>query len=351
MDYYKTLNIDKKATQDEIKKAYRKLAIKYHPDKNQGNKEAEEKFKEISEAYEVLSDPKKREEYDTYGSVGSGPRLDPNDIFKDFFGRAGGFGGFNPFGDIFGNGNRHSNTNYKDMPQAGKDVYIKLNISLKEAYYGVSKDITVKEYTICNKCNGDGGTTEKCKKCNGTGMFVQRSGFTIMQTTCPYCSGSGIELKDKCNICHGEGYTAKDKNVTVNIPKGSFSGLKLKLSNNGYPGKNSGPSGNAFIIIEVSDDDKFNRHQNDLITTFGIKYSDILFGAKKDINIFDTIVSFNIPKMYDITEPIYIENKGFKDLKSNNYGKLIICLQLDLPKKEISDNIKQEIIDLESKLY
>lgn len=351
MDYYNILNIDKKATQDEIKRAYRKLAIKYHPDKNQGNKDAEEKFKEISEAYEVLSDPKKREEYDTYGSVGNGPRLDPNDIFKEFFGRSGGFNPFGGFGDIFGNNHRYSNANYKDMPQQGKDTYIKLSISLKESYIGISKEITIKDYSTCTKCNGSGGTTGVCKKCNGSGMFVQRSGFTIMQTTCPHCGGTGTEIISKCTECHGEGYVTSDKKVTVNIPKGSFTGLKLKLANSGYPGKNGGNKGNAFIIIEVLNDNKFNRNQNDLITTYKIKYSDILFGGTKEIDIFGTICNFTIPKLYDITEPIFIENKGFKDLKSNNYGKLIICLCIDIPVKEPTEDIKQSLLDIESKIY
>jgi molecular chaperone DnaJ len=349
MDYYKTLNIDKNASQDEIKKAYRKLAIKYHPDKNPGNKEAEDKFKEISEAYEILSDENKRKEYDTYGSVGNGPRLDPNDIFSQFFGRSG---GFNPFGDIFGGGfggfNRQS---HGSMPIDGKDIYIPVTITLKESYLGASKNILIKEYTTCDSCHGEGGDKAICKHCNGSGMITQRNGFMVMQSTCPHCQGTGKIITNKCKKCNGNGYIPSNKEVSINIPKGCFNGLKLKLNGKGYPGKNGGSYGDAIVILEVKDDETFYRSENNLITSFAVKYSDILFGGEKTINVFGTDVKFTIKKLYDIQKPIIIENKGFKDLRSSNYGQLIIGLYVQMPTKNIDDDIKNKLLDIESKIY
>ena len=354
MDYYKTLNIDKNASQEEIKKAYRKLAIKYHPDKNPGNKEAEQKFKEVSEAYEILSDVNKRKEYDTYGKVGSGPHLDPNDIFRDIFGRSN--GGFNPFGDIFGGfsgfggfGDRQQSTSSTAID--GNDINIAISISLKDAYHGCSKEINLNEYIECSSCHGEGGTIGTCKHCNGTGMFTQRNGFMIMQTTCPECHGIGKHVISKCSACNGTGYKTNNKTVSINIPKGCFSGLKLKLSGKGYPGKNGGAHGDAYIIVEVKPDTgEFHREHNNLITYYGIKYSDMLFGSEKTINVFGDIVKFKIPKLYDIQKPIIIENKGFKDIRYNNYGQLIICLYIEIPKKDIS-KIKNKLLDIEKEIY
>jgi len=347
MDYYKTLGVDKNATQEQIKKAYRKLAIKYHPDKNQGNKDAENKFKEVSEAYEVLSDENKRREYDQFGRVGNnGPRMSPEDLFRDIF---GGFGdGFGPFGSMFGQRNK---SNFSSMRQDGKMNNIHLTISLEEAYYGCSKEIEIDAFDSCKACNGEGGEISKCSHCNGTGMQIQQNGFMTIQSTCRYCGGIGKTIIKKCNKCNGLGFTSKKEKLKINIPKGADDGNNLRVPNKGFPGKNGGNFGDLIISLHLKEDLLYKRIDNDLIYTCNVKMSEILCGANKIIKIFKDDISFTIKELYDISKPIIIENKGFKDLRFNNYGNLIICLNILLPDKKISNENKDALLKLEKLIY
>ena len=352
MDYYNILGINKNASQDEIKKAYRKLAIKYHPDKNPGDKEAEKKFKDVAEAYSILSDTNKRAEYDKFGSVGNTHNnINPEDIFKDIFGAFGGgfhspFGSFNsPFGSSFNNRNQN-------QPIPGENEYLELEISFKEAYLGCSKDISIHKYHNCEKCNGKGGEISTCKHCNGQGMIVNRNGFTIIQQTCPYCHGTGQSVNKKCNTCNGTGYTSETSTIKINIPAGVSSGNKLRVPDCGYPGKNNGPNGSLFVIIKCpSEYNNFDRNNNTLILKYDVNFADIILGSSQTIDLFGKQFNFDIPKKYDISKPLIFKNKGFNDIRTNIKGDFIICLNLKVPTKNITKELELQLKDLVKKLY
>ena len=245
MDYYQILGIDRNCSQDDIKKAYRKLAIKYHPDKNPSNKEAEEKFKQITEAYEVLSNPEKKQQYDMFGSIDNN-NFNGRDPFNPF--DIGGMftGGWQ---DLF-NGMRDRSSRY---PRAvkGKDVKINLNIDLEESYKGSVKHINCDIFHICDHCDGEGGTFQQCGHCRGTGMSTMARGGMMFSHTCEYCGGNGKLLQNKCQNCNGTGYTSTKESTTINIPQGIDNGNLLRVAGKGYPGKNGGQTGNLYIQINL----------------------------------------------------------------------------------------------------
>ena len=261
-DYYEVLGVDKKASADEIKKAYKKMAIKYHPDRNPGDKEAEDKFKEAAEAYEVLSDDNKRARYDQFGHAGmggaagggyGGQNMSMDDIFSmfgDIFGGHGGFGGFGGFG---GGGQRQQARRFR-----GSDLRIKVKLSLKEIAEGVEKKLKLKKYVPCTHCGGTGAEgnsgTETCPECHGTGSVTrtQQSIFGMMQTqsVCPRCNGEGKIIKDKCSHCSGEGIVYAEEIVTVKIPAGVAEGMQLSMNGKGNAGKRNGVPGDLLILVE-----------------------------------------------------------------------------------------------------
>lgn len=362
MDYYKVLGIDKSASQDEIKKAYRKLAIKYHPDKNPGNKEAEAKFKKLGEAYSVLSDEKKRKQYDTYGTVdGNGFQGNPNDIFKDLFkdiggfgpfgGGFGGFGGFggSPFGDIFGN-RQHRNT--ENYPQQGEDEKTVVDITFEEAYKGCKKEIEIHKHSLCPDCHGKKGEYSQCSHCNGNGMIVEKHGFTIMQRTCPYCGGTGKSLSKSCKTCNGTGYKSINEKLMITIPAGVNTNSKLRVPNMGYPGINGGPNGHLYVIIRTTNEYKnFYRRENDLILTYNTRFDSIILGDHLNIDLFGENFPLNIPAKYDISKPLIFHNKGFVSPGTKNKGDFIICLNLKVPNKDLSDKEIKKLKELAKDLY
>ena len=346
-DYYEVLGLSKDASSDDIKKSYRKLAKKYHPDINK-EAGAEEKFKEINEAYEVLSDPQKKQIYDQYGHAGlenggmggfegfsgfgGGGFTDINDIFETFM---GGMGGFSNFG--FG-GNRSSRSN---SPIKGENRYMQMSIEFLEAVKGIKKTITISVDKKCDKCDGTGAKSkndiETCKTCNGTGKVTRqtRTAFGVMQTVadCPDCNGTGKHIKNKCPNCNGTGYINKKENVEVNIPAGISSGQQVRLSGYGERGYNGGPNGDLYIEIIVKPHRYFVREGNDIYITVPISAIDATLGCKVDVPTCNGDVSLTIPPGSQPGQKLRIKGYGVKSLRSNQVGDQYVELKVEIPTK------------------
>jgi molecular chaperone DnaJ len=237
------------------------------------------------------------------------------------------------------------------MMSQGKPVHKSVTISLQESYYGCSKEIDVDEFTECSSCNGNGGELQTCQYCHGNGVRIQQNGFMTIQTTCDKCGGAGKIISKRCSVCNGTGYNSKKSKITINIPKGIDNGISLRISGKGYPGKNGGQSGDLIVTINIKEELTLKRINDDLLYTYNIKLSDILCGSTKSIDIFSEKIKFTIDKLYDISKPIIIENKGFKSIRGNHYGNLIICLNLMLPNKELSEDTKNKLVELEKEIY
>ena len=337
-DYYKILGVAENASDKDIKSAYRKLAIKYHPDKNKNDKNAEEKFKEISEAYDTLSDKSKRDQYDQqrknpFGSGSfhnSGNGFNPADIFNQFFG--GNFSGTSSFNERAQNFNENLN------------LKIRINISFEDSYNGCVKDISYNKFVKCKHCNGIGYDTNSkvnsCHRCNGNGYitnFVNTFfGRTKETFKCPDCDGLGKIYEKKCNHCHGVGKTSEHVSFTVKIPQGAYNGMELRIQGKGNESRNG--IGDLFLslaIPQTSIDSTFSRGNNfDLSTQYGISYYDLLLGTEKEITLPDgTKKIFKIPKNFNLRNSLRIRDAGFKvltgGLNSKKNGDLVISLYLN----------------------
>lgn len=340
MNYYQILGVDKNCNNDQLKKAYRKLAIKYHPDKNPGDKEAQEKFKQITHAYQVLSDQQKRRNYDNFGDE-QGRQSSPfGHGFNPFD-----FGDFNPFNPF---GGRAHQTKPSERKYPGQDIIQSLYITFKQSYYGVVKQIKVTQYSTCTECKGYGGKTTECPTCHGHGRVTSRNGNMFMTTTCPQCRGNGIVTSDTCKHCNGTGYTANETTKKISIPKGIRPGMKLRLSHLGYPGINGGPNGDLYITVNVQQNIKYNhlsRRGDVLVIKQSIKYSDLLNGITKNVKLFQQEIPITIPPLYDIQKPIQIPGKGF----NNNFMQVI--LKLEIPKSIPSQTSIQKIKEIEREIF
>ena len=305
-DYYEVLGVSKTATDEEIKKAYRKLALKYHPDYNPGDKTAEEKFKEINEAHEVLSDPEKRKRYDQFGFAGVDPNyaasqgagaggfgggfggVDLGDIFGDIFG--GGFGGF-------AGGSTRANPN---APRKGQDIRVRITLTFDEAVHGCKKNITITRQQTCTECNGTGaapGTSpEVCPDCNGRGYTIQqqRTPFGVMQSQqpCTRCGGKGKLIKTPCKVCHGSGRVATKKTLEVNIPMGIDDDQSFALRGMGDAGANGGPAGDVIVMVTVRPDELFQRDGYDVWVTIPITFSQAVLGDNITVPTIDGKVEY-----------------------------------------------------------
>ncbi len=297
-DYYEVLGVDRSASADDIKKAYRKLAIKYHPDKNPGNKEAEEKFKEAAEAYSVLSDAEKKARYDQFGHAGvegAGPDFSGgfgnlNDILNDLFGGAfgGGFGGFSGFGG-FGGGTRQQRVS------RGRDIRVRVKLTLEEIANGVEKEISIEKSVPCTECSGKGAKNSSdiktCPACNGTGE-VQRVtnsflGQTITRSTCQQCNGEGKIISNPCRNCSGSGLVRKRETIKVRIPAGVEAGMQLTLQGQGHAAKNNGINGDLLVVIEEQEHPNLKREGNNLYYTKIISVPDAILGSETEIPCLD----------------------------------------------------------------
>lgn len=341
-DFYELLGVNKDATDQEIKKAYRKLAMKYHPDKNAGDKEAEEKFKEINEAYEVLSDKEKRERYDRFGpdaynSSGfggggfSGAGFDFDDLFSDLFsGFGGGFGGFSS----------RSSRNSAKMPRKGQDIRIKLTITFEESAFGVKKDIELPAEDNCQFCNGtgakDGTSKEKCKTCNGEGMITKTVrtplGTMMNQSVCPDCHGTGERIIDKCTHCSGTGRIKDKKKVSIDIPAGIADQNTLKIQGQGQAGYNGGPRGDLLVVITVKPHQMFKRDGYDVKLDMPITFVQAALGDEVEVPTLDGKVKYKIPEGTQSGTVFRLKGKGIHQLHSKARGDQLIKVIVEVPK-------------------
>ena len=345
-DYYEVLGVSKDASEDEIKKAYRKLAIKYHPDRNPGDKEAEEKFKEAAEAYEVLHDPDKRRQYDQFGFNGpqgglggfGGGGMDMDDIFTmfgDIFGGHSGFGGFGGFG---GGGQQHSQRVYR-----GSDLRLKVKLSLQDIASGVTKRFKVREDVTCEQCKGTGAEggaqPETCPTCHGSGMVSRsvRSMFGIMttQTECPTCHGEGTVIKNKCKACDGTGVVKGDKIVEVNIPAGVEEGMVLNVHGKGNAGPHNGVPGDIQVLIEEEKSDTFVRDKQDVIYNLLLDFPTAALGGDAEIPTIDgKKIALKIAPGTQPGNVVRLRGKGLPAVKGYGSGKgdIVVNMSVFVPK-------------------
>ena len=345
-DFYEILGVAKNSSEDEIKKAYRKLAMKYHPDRNPDSKESEEKFKEVKEAYEMLTNPEKREAYDRYGHAG----VDPNMGGGGFGGGAGGFGDAfgDIFGDIFGGGGRGRNAG----PQVyrGADLRYNLEISLEQAAHGFDTTIRVPSWDKCDTCHGSGakpGTSPStCSTCAGHGQVRMQQGFFSIQQTCPKCHGNGKVITDPCAPCGGQGRIKRNKTLEVKIPVGIDSGMRIRSSGNGEPGTNGGPSGDLYVEIHIKPHNVFTREGDDLHCEMPISFVKATLGGEIEVPTLSGKVSFTIPEGTQSAKVFRLKGKGIKGVRSGFAGDLFCHMAVETPVK-LTDKQKDLLKEFE----
>ncbi|MBX9633027.1 MAG: molecular chaperone DnaJ [Burkholderiales bacterium] len=333
-DYYETLGVNRDATDDEIKKAYRKLAMKYHPDRNPDSKDSEEKFKEAKEAYEVLSDAQKRAAYDAYGHAG----VDPSAAAGAGAG-AQGFGGFaDAFGDIFGEifgGAGGSGGRQRSNVYRGADLRYNLEISLEEAARGTETRIRIPTMEECETCHGSGakpGTQPKtCSTCNGQGQVRMQQGFFSIQQTCPKCHGSGKVVETPCGTCSGVGRIKRQKTLSVKIPAGVDEGDRIRLAGEGEAGVNGGPSGDLYVVIHIREHAVFQRDHNDLHCEMPISFTTAALGGEIEIPTLDGAAKIKIPAETQTDKVFRLRGKGIKGVRSNTHGDLMCHVVVETP--------------------
>jgi molecular chaperone DnaJ len=359
-DYYEILGVSRSSSVDEIKAAYRKHAMKYHPDRNPGNKEAEEIFKEGAEAYEVLSDPNKRARYDQFGHQGmSGTDFhgfdNVNDIFSAFSDIFSGFGGGSIFDDIFGGGSRRSSSRYRSPGIQGSDLKVTLKMTLEEIAVGVERTLKVKKYTTCGNCSGSGAkpgsSSVECPTCHGTGEIrhVSRSMFGqyINVSVCPTCNGEGKVIKDKCTVCLGEGRVKGESTVKVNIPAGVNTGNYIPLRGQGNTGIRGGEPGDLIIVIEELQHEHFIREEDDIIYNLTISITDAVLGAEVDVPMLDGSAKVKIEPGTQPGKILRMREKGIKHLNHHgrgdqlNYVNIYIPAKLTSKEKELFRNLSR----------
>lgn len=339
-DFYEVLGVSKTASADEIKKAYRKLAMKYHPDRNPDDPQAEEKFKEASMAYEVLSDDQKRSTYDRmghaafengmggaggFGGFGGFSSSNLNDILNDLFGQGGGGG----FTDMFGGRSSRSN-----RPQRGSDLRYMLDLTLEEAVNGTKKDITFTAPAPCEACDGKGAKNpddiKTCSTCGGAGVVRMQQGFFAVQQTCPTCHGSGKEIKNPCNVCHGSGLENKSKTLEVTIPAGVDNGDRVRLSGEGEAVV-GGENGDLYVEIRVQPHSLFTREGADLYMDVPISFTDAALGREIEVPTLDGRVNLRIPEGTQSHKMFRIKGKGVTPVRTSMKGDLICRVIVETP--------------------
>ncbi|MGK7395031.1 MAG: molecular chaperone DnaJ [Candidatus Cyclobacteriaceae bacterium M3_2C_046] len=336
-DYYEILGVDQSASTDELKKAYRKIAIKYHPDKNPDDPTAEEKFKEAAEAYEVLSNSEKRQRYDQFGHQGvngggfGGGGMSMDDIFSQF---SDIFGGGSPFESFFGGGGRSGSRRRK-----GSNLRIKLKLSLEEVANGVEKKIKVKRYVSCDTCGGNGsknGTSlQTCAHCSGSGQVRKvvntMLGQMVSASTCPVCNGEGKIVSQNCSTCHGEGRTMHDEVIPVKIPAGVSEGMQLSMSGKGNVPKRGGVPGDLLIVIEEEDNDTLKRDGNNIVFDLYLNFADAALGTSVEVPTINGKVKIKLDAGTQSGKILRLRGKGIKDINGYGYGDQLIHVNVWTP--------------------
>jgi len=363
-DYYEVLGVDKSASADEIKKAYRKMAIKYHPDKNPGDKEAEEKFKEAAEAYEVLSDPQKKQRYDQFGHAGmggasgfhGGQQMNMEDIFSmfgDIFGGHSAGGGFG-FGDIFGGGAGGGGRRQR----RGSDLRIKVKVTLDEVATGVDKKVKVKKMVPCQHCNGSGsadGVKDTCPTCKGSGR-IQRTrqgifGMQYVQEMCPDCQGEGQKIRTKCPHCGGDGVVRDEEIITIHIPAGVAEGMQLTVSGKGNAAPRGGINGDLLVLIEEEEHKELIRDEHNLIYNLLLSVPTAALGGQVEIPSLQGPVKINIPAGTQPGKVLRLRGKGLPQIdgygRQLSVGDLLVNIGVYIPEK-LSKEEKKWMEDFQS---
>ncbi len=353
-DYYELLGVERGASAEELKKAYRKKAVQFHPDKNPGNKEAEEMFKKVSHAYEVLSDPEKRAAYDRYGAaafeggggvprgpggMGGGGFHDPFDIFREVFGQQGGAGGI--FEEMFGGGGRaRSGSGGRD----GDDLRYDLEISLEDAARGVEKEISFRKNVTCERCDGNGAEPGSkrvtCPTCRGAGQIRRSGGIITFTQTCPTCGGLGTKVDKPCTACKGEGRVAKVTKLNVRIPAGVDTGSRLRSSGNGEAGVAGGQAGDLYIVLSVKEHELFERQGEDLFCEIPIKFTLATLGGTIEVPTLFGKASLKIPTATQSGTTFRLRGKGMPSLRGGHQGDQLVRVQVEVPQSLTAEQRK-----------
>lgn len=348
-DYYSMLGVPRSASAEDLKKAYRKKAMEFHPDRNPGNKEAEEKFKKVSRAYEILGDDAKRKLYDQHGEaafdpngMGAGPGrgpgggfrgADPRDIFEQMFGGGG-------FGDMFGGGGGQAREN------DGEDLRVDLKITLEEAAEGVERKIPYRKHVACAKCAGSGAEPgskkSRCPTCGGQGQVVRSNGFFQMRQVCPSCGGQGERIEKPCKPCSGEGRTVAESTVSLRIPPGVDTGTKLRSSGNGSAGRRGGAAGDLYVYVTVAEHELFERDGDDLACSVPVKFSVAALGGKIVVPKLKGKTNLNIPAGTQGGTIFRLRGEGMPALRGSASGDLLVRVDIDVPKK-MTDKEKEAL--------
>ncbi|MBI1884505.1 MAG: molecular chaperone DnaJ [Chlamydiae bacterium] len=343
-DYYELLGVNRSASPDELKKAYRQLALKYHPDRNPGDKAAEEKFKEISEAYEILSDSEKRAQYDRFGHAGVGAGrasggggggfgIDLEEALRTFMGEFGRGGGGGIFDDFFSFGSRRQRG--ESHGEDGEDLQYELVLPLREAVFGCKKEIAFEHLEKCSDCKGEGveigSHRETCPQCHGSGQVHRSQGFFSISQTCPRCRGRGQFVAHPCKNCRGEGRSRAHRKVSVKVPPGVETGSRLKMSGEGNGGVRGGRSGSLYILIHVEEDEFFTREGNDVLCEVPVPFYMAALGGEIQVPTLEGAAMLKIPPGTQTHKIFRLKGKGIKDLGGYGHGDQLVRVMVEIP--------------------
>ena len=344
-DFYEVLGVDRNVDNNSLKSAYRKLAMKFHPDKNPGNEKAEKKFKEVSEAYDVLSNPEKKAAYDQYGHdafSGGG--------FGEQSGFSSGFGSFSDiFEDFFGDG---TGSRGQERQKKGEDLKYELTISLRDSYLGVKKEINFETLVTCQACRGSGSQNDSgiqtCGTCGGSGRIRASQGFFTVERTCPTCNGTGEVITDPCQACNGEGRVRKNRNIEVSIPSGVEEGSRIRLSGEGAAGHRGGPAGDLYIFVNIEEHELFQREGTSIFCNVPISISEASLGGSVEVpTVSGGRAKVKIPAGTQSGDQLRLSGKGMPALRSVTFGDMIISLNVEIP-KNLSERQKELLKEFDS---